>query len=166
VVVHVVTEAAALESAERSDLHGERPEDNTVELITSRERMAEIVREAFRPSVPRPVKLSSTIGFGVVVGGTAVPASVLADLAARGVAELHPVIHPGDAPPEPRYRPSAALANFVRCRDLTCRFPGCDCPADLSDIDHTLPYDLGGPPTPPSSDCSVVLIMNHQQNGC
>jgi hypothetical protein len=27
----------------------------------------------------------------------------------------------GDAPPEPRYTPSPALADFVRCRDLTCR---------------------------------------------
>ena len=117
--------------------------------------MTEIVRETFSPSVPRPVTRSQATGFGVVMGGTAVPASVLADLAARGVAELRQVIRPGDAPPEPRYSPSTALANFVRCRDLTCSFPGCDCPVDLSDIDHTLPYDLGGP-TPPSSDCSVV----------
>jgi hypothetical protein len=80
-----------------------------------------------------------------VVGGLAVPANVLADLAARGIAELRPVAHPGDTPPEPRYRPSVALATFVRCRDLTCRFPGCECPADVCDIDHTIPYDRGGP---------------------
>jgi hypothetical protein len=84
-------------------------------------------------------------GFGFVVGGSAVPVSVLADLAARGVAELRPVAHPGDRAPELRYRPSAGLADFVRCRDLTCRFPGCDCPADVCDIDHTIPYGLGGP---------------------
>ena len=71
--------------------------------------------------------------------------TVLSDLAARGIAELRPVLHPGERPPEPRYRPSAALANFVRCRDLTCRFPGCDCPAEFCDLDHTIPYGLGGP---------------------
>jgi hypothetical protein len=144
-VVHVVAEAAVLASAERSDVHGGRPEDNTIELITSRERLVEVLKEAACPKAPQPAIPGATPGFGIVVGGTAVPASVLADLAFRGIAELRPVIHPGDSPPEPRYRPSAALANFVRCRDLTCRFPGCECPADVCDIDHTIPYDLGGP---------------------
>ena len=145
VIVHVVAEAAVLESAEASTVHGERPEDNTAEFITSWERLAEVIAEAGCPSTPRPATPGATPGFGFVAGGTAVPADVLADMAARGIAELRPIIHPGDAPPEPRYRPSAALANFVRCRDLTCRFPGCDCPAEFCDLDHTIPYDLGGP---------------------
>jgi hypothetical protein len=34
-------------------------------------------------------------------------------------AKLVPLIHPGDAPPENGYVPSKALADFVRCRDLT-----------------------------------------------
>jgi hypothetical protein len=145
VVIHVVAEAAALESAESTEVHGERPEDDTFEEITSRERLVEVITEAFCPKAPRPAVPGAIPGFGFVVGGTAVPTKVLADLAARGIAELRPVIHPGDSPPEPRYRPSVALATFVRCRDLTCRFPGCECPADLCDIDHTIPYDLGGP---------------------
>jgi len=145
VVVHVVAEAAALESAESSDLHGERAEDKTFELITSRERLVEVIKEATSPKASRPGMPAAPPGFGFVVGGSAVPVSVLADLAARGVAELRPVAHPGDRAPELRYRPSAGLADFVRCRDLTCRFPGCDCPADLCDIDHTIPYGCGGP---------------------
>jgi hypothetical protein len=36
------------------------------------------------------------------------------------------------------------LADFVRCRDLTCRAPGCDEPAVHCDIDHTIPYADGG----------------------
>jgi len=56
---------------------------------------------------------------------------------------LREIRHPGDAPPEPRYRPLAALAEFVRCRDLTCRFPGCDKPAVCCDLDHTVPYPVG-----------------------
>jgi Domain of unknown function (DUF222) len=51
--------------------------------------------------------------------------------------------------PERGYRPSAALAHFVRCRDLTCRFPGCDQPAEVCDVDHTVPFPLG--PTHPSN---------------
>ena len=145
VVVHVVAEAAVLESAEGSVVHGERDEDTTVERITTRERLVEVIRESFCPKSSHPALPSATPGFGFVVGGLAVPASVLADLADRGIAELRPVVHPGDTPPEPRYRPSAALATFVRCRDLTCRFPGCECPADICDIDHTIPYDVGGP---------------------
>ncbi|MBN3508178.1 HNH endonuclease [Mycolicibacterium septicum] len=40
-----------------------------------------------------------------------------------------------------RYHPSAALARWIRCRDITCRFPGCDRPAEQCDIDHTVPFD-------------------------
>ena len=36
-------------------------------------------------------------------------------------AHLRWVTHPGDAGPEDRYLPSRALAEFVRCRDVTCR---------------------------------------------
>ncbi len=56
-----------------------------------------------------------------------------------------PLIHPGDAPPEPGYVPSKALADYVRCRDLTCRWPGCDRPSYDCEIDHTIPYARGGP---------------------
>ncbi len=57
-------------------------------------------------------------------------------------AKVKPLVMPSsDA--EPGYRPSAALAEFVRCRDLTCRFPGCDQPAEVCDIDHTVPFPAG-----------------------
>jgi len=60
-------------------------------------------------------------------------------------ATLVPLIHPGYAPPEPRRRPCKALTDFVRCRDLTCRWPGCDVPAVRCDADHTIAYAQGGP---------------------
>ncbi|WP_131812595.1 HNH endonuclease signature motif containing protein, partial [Mycolicibacterium fortuitum] len=50
---------------------------------------------------------------------------------------------------EPGYRPSAALSEFIRWRDLTCRFPGCDAPAERCDVDHTTPWPAG--PTHPSN---------------
>lgn len=71
-----------------------------------------------------------------------VPPEMIAELARS--ARLVSLVHPGDAPPEPGYRPSQALADFVRCRDLTCRWPGCDVPATDCDIDHTIPYADGG----------------------
>lgn len=70
-------------------------------------------------------------------------AELVAELAKT--ATLVPLVHPGDAPPEPGYAPSKALADFVRCRDLTCRWPGCDEPATNCDLDHTIPYAAGGP---------------------
>jgi hypothetical protein len=146
VVVHVVAEAAALDGADTADMHGEHPDDTACERVTDPARLIEIIRETVRakpdaqPRTGEPVPRA-----GVLLGGSTVPAGVLADLVARGVAELRPVVHPGESPPEPRYRPSAKLAEFVRCRDLTCRFPGCDRPADVCDVDHTVPYDRGGP---------------------
>ncbi len=71
-----------------------------------------------------------------------ITAELLAELATS--AKLVPMAHPGEAPPEPGYTPSTALANFVRARDLTCRWPGCDVPAVDCDTDHTIPYADGG----------------------
>jgi hypothetical protein len=42
-----------------------------------------------------------------------------------------------------RYRPPASLAEHVRTRDRTCRFPGCRQPAERCDLDHVVPYPDG-----------------------
>jgi hypothetical protein len=81
---------------------------------------------------------------GSMIGSdTLVPAELIAELARS--AKLRPLIHPADLPPESGYTPSRRLADFVRCRDLTCRFPGCDHPATRCDLDHTVPHGDGGP---------------------
>ncbi len=72
-----------------------------------------------------------------------IPPELVAELAAS--AKLVPLAQPADAPPENGYVPSTALADFVRCRDLTCRAPGCDRPAIGCDLDHTIPHAHGGP---------------------
>jgi hypothetical protein len=51
---------------------------------------------------------------------------------------------------DPGYRPSAKTQEFIRWRDLTCRWPGCDRPVHKSDIDHTVPWPYG--PTHPSNN--------------
>ena len=81
---------------------------------------------------------------GSLLGADGLIAPELVEELAKS-ARLVPLIHPADAPPEPNYTPSTALADFVRCRDLTCRWPGCDRPATERDIDHTIPYAQGGP---------------------
>jgi hypothetical protein len=42
------------------------------------------------------------------------------------------------------YRPPDWLIDLVRTRDRSCRFPGCARPADVCDLDHTVPFDQGG----------------------
>jgi len=84
---------------------------------------------------------------GYLPGYGALPAAMVTELAQS--ATLRPVIVPKDLVAEPQYRPSAALTRFIRCRDLTCRWPGCDQPAQFSDVDHTVPYPVG--PTHPSN---------------
>jgi hypothetical protein len=80
-------------------------------------------------------------GFGIL------PAESVRQLAAT--ATLTPVPIPTHTEPDPGYRPSAKTLEFLRWRDLTCRWPGCDKPARTSDIDHTVPYPAG--PTHPSN---------------
>jgi hypothetical protein len=84
----------------------------------------------------------STPGSEVSADGLITP-ELLAELAQS--AKQIPLMHPGFAPPEPGQVPSKALADFVRCRDLTCRWPGCDQPAIGCDVDHTIPFSQGGP---------------------
>ena len=83
-----------------------------------------------------------------VFGAGILPTALLAGILER--ARIREVRHPGaDTPADPGYTPTRALADFIRCRDLTCRFPGCDKPAQVCDIDHTVAYPVG--PTHPSN---------------
>jgi hypothetical protein len=45
----------------------------------------------------------------------------------------------------PSYRPPGRLHDFIIARDQTCRFPRCRQPAWRGDLDHTVPYENGGP---------------------
>ncbi|NTY62987.1 HNH endonuclease signature motif containing protein [Mycolicibacterium sphagni] len=73
--------------------------------------------------------------------GELIPPELLAEL--KTTARQRPLVVPIEVPPDPSYHPSRALADFVRARDLTCRAPGCDKPATVCDIDHTIPWPYG-----------------------
>jgi hypothetical protein len=51
------------------------------------------------------------------------------------------------------YRPPPALAEHVRLRDRTCRFPGCRRAAAVCDLDHTRPWPSG-----PTSPCNLSCL--------
>jgi len=89
---------------------------------------------------PAPGRLAG-LRPAALMGGQFLPGAI-ACRATVG-ATITRIVHPGQAPPEPRYRPSKKLADFVRCRDMTCRFPGCKVPATHTDVDHTIPWPYG-----------------------
>ena len=124
-------------SDERTALDGEPPAMFTKPL---RELT---LTEALTPTPGRLANLRPA----ALMGGQFLPGAI-ACRATVG-ATITPIVHPGQAPPEPRYRPSKKLADFVRCRDMTCRFPGCKVPATHTDVDHTIPWPYG--PTAPSN---------------
>lgn len=65
-----------------------------------------------------------------------------------------------DKPPKGPYRPRGSLRHLVETRDRTCRFPGCRRPARACDLDHTIPYESGGP----TCACNLApLCRRHHQ---
>ena len=123
-------------------------------LAVGLERLACRCGQAQCPAGPRPSNPAVVIHIvaeqATVEGRSAKPAYLMGAntlISAELVAELartakqRPLIAPTDT--EPGYRPSRALAAFVRARDLTCRAPGCDKPATVCDIDHTIPWPAG-----------------------
>ncbi|KMO74487.1 hypothetical protein MOBUDSM44075_03587 [Mycolicibacterium obuense] len=112
---------------------GPTPSPNTTVYVIADSETIDEVEERVTEEPARKDKPALIFGSGV----TSVEALNLTR------ARLRQIVHPGDAPSEERYVPSRALAEFIRCRDVTCRFPGCDVPATEADIDHTVPYPVG-----------------------
>jgi hypothetical protein len=54
------------------------------------------------------------------------------------------------------YAPSAALADLVRARDGTCRFPGCRQPARRCDLDHVVRWPEG-----PTDAANLAALCRH-----
>jgi hypothetical protein len=59
-----------------------------------------------------------------------------------------------------RYTPSPAMDRYVRWRDRTCQFPGCNRPAEFTDLDHRIPFAAGGRTTAANLWC---LCRHHHR---
>ena len=58
------------------------------------------------------------------------------------------------------YRPSPSLRHLIRVRQQLCVFPGCGRAARRCDLDHTIPYHLGGR----TCECNLApLCRKHHQ---
>ena len=57
------------------------------------------------------------------------------------------------------YTPTAALADLIRARDRTCRFPGCRQPARRCDLDHIIAWPAG----PTTQENLVALCRHHHR---
>ncbi len=97
------------------------------------EPASDIASTPVRTSAKPPAPVRTPVGY--VLGGGVVPPAMLADLVARG-AKVRTVASATDVGGVLRYRPSAAMDEFVRMRAMTCMFPGCDHPATGCDVDH------------------------------
>jgi hypothetical protein len=143
VVIRVLAEQSAVDAATA-------PVEDATTVNDSTESDDGGSREQTSASAPMTPPPALIVGEGVV------PSSFLAQLI-RGGAKVRPITIPSNEP-EPHYRPSAELAEFVRMRDLYCRAPGCDAPADRCDLDHTIPYPIG--PTH-ASNIKCLCRTNH-----
>ncbi|WP_263999744.1 HNH endonuclease signature motif containing protein [Mycobacterium yunnanensis] len=133
-------------AAERAAIDGDEPPlfDKPLRDLT--------LTEALTPAPGYFAKLRPA----ALMGGLFLPGAI-ACRATVG-ATITRVVHPGQAPPENRYRPSKKLADLIRCRDMTCRFPGCRVPASQTDVDHTIPWPHG--PTA-ASNLKCVCRRHH-----
>ena len=139
--IYILTDTTTDTSGPPAVGQGSEPADDQAPENSGQTAQPPTAKQKLRP---HPAQCRSAYIFGAGMTPTA-----LLEAISEG-ATVREIIHPGpDSPPEPRYTPSQALAAFVRCRDLTCRFPGCDTPATTADIDHTVPYSTG--PTHPSN---------------
>lgn len=124
-------------SEPQSEAPSEAPSEDATEAEPATDEQAAAARSSRGASTTvarsRPAYLFGS-GF--------MPATLFAAMLERG-STVRALVHPGQAGPECGRFPSRALAAFVRCRDLTCRFPGCDKPATEADIDHTVAHPVG-----------------------
>ncbi len=158
---HATTDQTATEpaAAPQAATDGAAPETTALQPVTEptpddSPEPQPVTEPATDAAARRPARRVSSPA--LLLGRGVLPNALLAE-AIRAGATIKAIRMPG-AEPEPRYRPSDELAEFVRMRDLYCRFPGCPVPADRCDIDHARPWPYG--PTH-ASNCNCKCRQHH-----
>lgn len=152
-VFHALDDAAARKGPDDPRGVDARRADVLVDwALAALDQTSGSVGSAPRPTMSVTVDLPTLLGLadspGDLAGYGPIPASVARALAADGEWRRL-VTDPLSGALLDRgrqtYTPSAALAEFLRARDATCRFPHCPVPAARCDLDHGIPWDSGGP---------------------
>ncbi len=60
-----------------------------------------------------------------------------------------------------RYQLTESEREFIRLRDRTCRYPGCNQPAHRCQCDHAVPYEDGGPTR--TDNLGALCVRHHQE---
>ena len=110
-------------------------------------------------TVPAATALGLSDQPGELTGHGPIPASMARRLTAAGTwrrVSVDPDTGTVTGVGRHAYTPSAALADLVRARDRTCRFPGCRHPARRADLDHLIPWPAG-----PTSAANLVALCRH-----
>lgn len=146
VVIHVLADSDALTAEPDPHMSGEGPTSDDEADAGPNQAKSPVPTACTRPTPGTGDTACTRVqppwpGTAVIVGGGMLPTPLLAALVRSG-ASVRELRSPS-VEPEPRYRPGVALSEFVRMRDLTCRFPGCDKPADFCDLDHRVPWPYG-----------------------
>ncbi len=118
-----------------------------------------------KPLVSVVVPITTLLGLddypGELVGHGPIPAGVAREIAAQG-SWRRLLTDPASGTVldygRTTYTPPAGLADFVRARDLRCRFPTCGQPATTTDLDHTIPYPDG-----PTSEGNLHASCHHHR---
>lgn len=158
VVIHILGDAALLDAAVDPEfsgvaddpawMHAEQPQDPTAPP-TTRDELRESTPQSEAEPNPKaeakeaPSAQSQPQAPAFILGRGFIPPSHVADLIRKG-ATVRP-LRPAEKllVPDTTYRPSRALADRIRMRDLWCRFPNCAVAADRCDLDHTEPWPRG-----------------------
>jgi len=100
-----------------------------------------------RPTAPHPSTTSTS------------RRTVAASDRIRGRIDVRITDEPPDGNPG-TYTPTAAVDRYVRLRDRTCQFPGCNRPAEFADLDHRTAFAEGGRTTTHNLHC---LCRHHHR---
>ncbi len=135
------------------------PKSSVVVTVVADQSAVDTATAAAQPAstTDAPTTTTTSDVGTAIVSGRVVPTPMLAELLRNGATLRH--LCPPRAEPETGYRPSAAVVRFIRCRDLTCRFPGCTMAAEFCDIDHVVPYPIGA--THPSNLLCLCRKHHH-----
>jgi hypothetical protein len=131
-------------------LLGARPSDVAGRIAT--QVQVTVAASTLRGADQRPGELA---GYGPIPAGLARELATAGDVTWRRLV-TDPVTGSLLDYGRTTYRPPAALADHVRARDATCRFPGCRHPARGCDLDHSVPYPVG-----PTSASNLGALCRH-----